>query len=332
MLSSGLHVKLAGGTMITFGPKSTASDPVIDVNYGKMVVVNTANDEVGFQLAVSDEATEVRLGRLATLAVDVTPQYEPGRDPRSSPSPVITQLIARDGTAVWKDEAGDVNLAAPGVWKIEHGVPASVSTDAAFPEWIDGEPVEQLSEKKYGAPAVEAAIDSQRPVEEQLLELYQSSRRREVKSLVARGSVYAGLFVPFVDALHDSDQKASWKTHIDTLRSAMALGPESAERIHQTLVDQRGKAAADDLYEMLCGYNTEQIGTPENFRSGLANRLVDWMENDYLDYRVLAVQDMAEITGMRLMPNPSGTPTERARGIRLWRQRIKDGEVAPATP
>ena len=51
------------------------------------------------------------------------------------------------------------------------------------------------------------------------------------------------------------------------------------------------------------------------------------MENDSLDYRVLAVQDMSEITGMRLMPNPAGTPTERARGIRLWRQRLKDGEV-----
>jgi hypothetical protein len=172
-------------------------------------------------------------------------------------------------------------------------------------------------------------LDPTRPVDQQLLELYESSRRREVKSLVARSSVYAGLFVPFVEALRDSDQKSAWKTHIDTLRAAMSLGPESAKKIYQTLADQRGKPAADDLYQMLCGYDAQQIGTADEFRAGLATQLVDWMENDSLDYRVLAVQDMGEISGMRLMPNPAGAPTERARGIRLWRQRLKTGEVAP---
>jgi hypothetical protein len=164
-------------------------------------------------------------------------------------------------------------------------------------------------------------------VETQLLELFQSSRRREVKSLVARSAVYAGLFVPFVEALRDSDQKSSWKTHIDTLRSAMALGPESSQKIYDTLVDQRGKPPADDLYQMLCGYSAAQIGSPEEFRDGLGTQLVDWMEDDSLDYRVLAVQDMAEITGMKLLQNPAGGMSERTRGIRLWRQRLKSGEV-----
>jgi hypothetical protein len=151
---------------------------------------------------------------------------------------------------------------------------STVSTDVTFPDWIDQEPVEQRSEQMFGAPAVEMALDPTRPVEEQLLELYQSSRRREVKSLVARSSVYAGLFVLFVEALRDSDQKSTWKTQIETLRAAMALGPESAEKIYQTLVDQRGEEAAADLFQMLCGYDAQQIGTPEEFQSGLATRLL----------------------------------------------------------
>jgi hypothetical protein len=32
---------------------------------------------------------------------------------------------------------------------------------------------------------------------------------------------------------------------------------------------------------------------------------------------------------MRLMPNPTGLPAERARGVRLWRQRLKSGDVVP---
>jgi hypothetical protein len=332
-LASGLHVKLVGGTMIALGPAAADSnEPAINVEYGKVVIVNTANDESGLKLTIAGATADVRLGRNATLAIDVVPNYEPGRDPRKSPVPVVAALFARDGEVVWNDATGSSKISTPARWTIEGGVPSLVSADVTFPDWIDQEPVEQRSEQLFGAPAVETALDPTRPVEEQLLELYQSSRRREVKSLVARSSVYAGLFVPFVEALRDSDQKSAWKMHIDTLRAAMALGPESAERIYQTLVDQRGKEAAADLFQMLCGYNAEQIGTQEEFPNGLATQLVDWMENDSLDYRVLAVQDMGEITGMRLMPNPAGAPTERARGIRLWRQRLKAGEVAPVSP
>ncbi len=298
----------------------------------KSSIVNTTNDESALKLTIGDQTADVHLGRNATLAVDVVPKYLPGQDPRKSPSPIVAQLYARDGNVTWTDAAGTNTVSAPGQWKIDGGIATKVSADVTFPDWIDQEPVEQRSEKLFGAPAVEAALDPTRPVEDQLLELYQSSRRREVKSLVARSSVYAGLFVPFVEALRDSDQKAAWKTHIDTLRSAMSLGPDSADKIYQTLVDQRGKAAADDLYQMLCGFGPEQIGTPAEFQNGLGTRLVDWMENDSLDYRVLAVQDMADVTGMRLMSNPAGTPAERARGIRLWRQRLKDGEAPPVSP
>ncbi len=332
-LASGLHLKLAGGTQISLGVASADSnDPAIDVAFGKLVIVNTTNNENKLRLTVGKEVASVQLGLGATIAVDVQPRYAPGNDPRKSPSPLVVDVYVRDGVVVWDDVAGSRTIAAPNHWRIEDGTATAVASDVKFPAWIDEEPIEQRSEKMFGAPAVEAALDPTRPVEEQLLELYQSSSRREVKSLVARSSVYAGVFVPFVEALRDSDQKGSWKTHIDTLRSAMSLGPESAEKIYQTLVDQHGKPAADDLYQMLCGYGPKQIGTPEEFRAGLAPQLVEWMENDSLDYRVLAVQDMADITGWKLMANPAGTPTERARGIRLWRQRLKAGEVSPQSP
>jgi hypothetical protein len=316
--------------MVTLGPETAgAAEPSISVDYGRAVIVNTANGESNLKLTIGGETSDVRLARNATLGVDVVPKFIPGQDPRKSPSTIVADVYTRDGDVDWTSASGTNNIAAPAHWKIEGGVGSAVAGDVTFPDWIDQEPVEQKSEQLFGAPAVEAALDPTRPVETQLLELYQSSRRREVKSLVARSAVYAGLFVPFVEALRDSDQKSAWKMHIDTLRLAMSLGPDSAEKIYETLEDQRGRVAAGDLYQMLCGYDAAQIGEPEQFRDGLGTQLVDRMENDSLDYRVLAVQDMAEITGMRLMANPAGAPTERARGIRLWRQRLKSGEVAP---
>jgi len=142
--------------------------------------------------------------------------------------------------------------------------------------------------------------------------------------------MHVGLFVPFIEALRDSAQRPNWNTHIQSLRSAMALSPESAEKIRQTLVEQRGDSAAADMYEMLCGYNADQIGrTPEQLKTGALARLIDWLDKDSLDYRVLAVHDLWEITGKQLMPNPAASLSERKLNIRKWRARLDTGELTP---
>ena len=200
---------------------SKSAIPAIDVIYGRVVFVNTASVENPIQLSVGDTTGTVRLAPNATFAVEVSRSYVPGRDPRQSPSPIRACFFAPDGNIVWSDAKGEQTIHAPGQCDVADGVVAPAVAATSFPEWIDGEPAEQRTEQLYGAPVVEQTLDSKRPVETQLLELYQTSRKREVKSLVARSSIYVGLFVPFVEALRDSDQRATWKTHIDTLRSAM---------------------------------------------------------------------------------------------------------------
>ena len=96
-------------------------------------------------------------------------------------------------------------------------------------------------------------------------------------------------------------------------------------------MEQRGEAAAADLYEMLCGYNADQVGrTPEQVKAGAIARLIDWLDQDSLDYRVLAKYDLWEITGKQLMPNPAGSVSERKLNIKKWRSRLDEGELAPA--
>jgi hypothetical protein len=335
-LSSGIQLKLSGGTEVLLGSASNVSKddvaahraaPEVEVVYGRVVFVNTANVENALQLKVGTATAQVRLVQNATMAVEAMRSYVPGRDPRQSPAPIIVHLYAPDGNIAWMDAAGEQTIHAPSQWQITDAGMSPPVAATNFPEWIDGEPAEQRTEQQYGAPVVEQTLDAKRPVDTQLLELFQSSHKREVKSLVARSSVYVGLFVPFVDALRDSDQRATWKAHIETLRSAMSLGPDAANKVWDTLKEQRGEPAAHDLYEMLCGYSAEQVGkTPEQIAAGPIPRLIDWLENESLDYRVLAVQDLGEITGKHLMPHPEAGPTERAKGVRIWRERLKAGE------
>jgi hypothetical protein len=340
-LVSGLHLDISGGTQIVIRsgeelsaeglPAAGADQPALEVVYGRVVLINTSMAENRVRLKLGPTIGESRLARNATLALEVARQHVAGNDPRKSPSPVLVQLFAPDGGVTWQDASGERTANASSHWTIESGVPSDLIPEATPPEWIDQEPELQTSEQRFGAPVVENALVSNRPVDIQLLELFQaSSARREVKSLVTRSSTHVALFEPFVEALRDSEQRPNWKSHIDALRSAMAISPESAEKVYQAFVAQRDERVAGELYEMLCGYNADQIGrTAEQRKSGAIARLIDWLEEDSLDYRVLAAHNLAEITGKRLMSNPAAGPAERAVSVRRWRSRLESDELQP---
>jgi len=342
-LMSGLHMDISGGTQVVTqsasqlqadGLATPAADmPAVEVMYGRVILINTSNAPNQVRLVVGLSVGDARLARNATLAIEVERQYVPGNDPRQSPAPVIARFYVPDGGVDWQDASGSKKIDTASRWTIEPSGATDVVADASPPDWIDQEPAGQRSEQRYGAPVIESTMVSDKPADIQLLELFQGNARKEVKSLAAKSSVHVGLFEPFIDALRDSEQKANWAAHIATLRSAMALSPESAANVKRALDEQRGSPAADDLYEMLCGYNADQIGrTPEEVRSGALSRLIDWLENDSLDYRVLAVNDLWEATGKRLMPDPAANLKERTQNVRRWRSRLEAGELQPVQP
>ena len=110
---------------------------------------------------------------------------------------------------------------------------------------------------------------------------------------------------------------------------ARTCSSSSAHQLRQVLVDQRGGDAATDLFEMFCGYRVEEIGrTPEEIKTGVLEKLIGWLENDNLDYRVLASHNLNQITGKNLLPNPAANPSDRTQGVRRWRQRLRQGDLA----
>ena len=344
VLATGVNLDVAGGTEVIVGTASASADPAakdsavpidttptLEVVYGRIVLINPTNNEQQVHLKLGPFTGTAKIAPNKTVAAEVDRKFVPGQDPRQAPAPVDVRLFAPEGGIAWNDASGEKSIDKPSRWALTTAGAADLAEDTAPPEWIDHEPIVQLSEQRYGAPEIETALLSNAPAETQLLELFQSSKRKEVKSLVARSSIHVGLFQPFIDALRDSEQKANWKSQIDALRAAMALSPESANKVWQALVDQRGKPAATDLYEMLCSYNPEQIGqTPEQIKTGAIAKLINWLEDDSLDYRVLASRDLAEITGKQFMQNPAAKLPERTQNVKRWRARLEAGELKPS--
>lgn len=339
-LTSSVNLDMSGGTMIEIstdeavaGTDETAAEgshPAIDVVYGRMVLLNTGSTDNTVQLTFGPTKADVRLSPKATLGVEVERTYVPGHDPRKSPTPVVVRLYAPDGTVEWRDSAGSQRIDKPSEWTIRDGVVSTVTESTTPPEWIDQEPIGTLSEQRYGAPVVESSLTTDRPAELQLLELFKGGQRKEVKSLVARSAGNVGLFEPSIDALGDPNQRwPSWEMHVAAIRAAMAQSPESAQKVWEMLVKQRGETAAADLYEMLCGYSPDQVGgTADEWRIGSLARLVDWMGDDNLDYRVLAVYNLQEITGKRPI-DPSDRLKERQQAVKRFKTRLESGDLRP---
>ena len=80
---------------------------------------------------------------------------------------------------------------------------------------------------------------------------------------------------------------------------------------------QHGEQLGKDLYRMFLGYTKEQL------QAGEAARLVDFLDSDSLDCRVLAFANLQEITNKTFSYRPEAPTASRAAAASMA-GRIKD--------
>jgi hypothetical protein len=140
------------------------------------------------------------------------------------------------------------------------------------------------------------------------------------------------LYDALVSALADVNQRSSWREQIDALRQAIARDPSAVEGIREAFAMQRGQEAADDLMEMLLGFDRAAVGTTrEEVQQGALVRLFRWMDDDDLTHRILASHNVNEILGRRDLEGykPEHTAAQRKRSLaRMW-ERLERGELTP---
>ena len=327
-LATGLNAELLDGTLLKVDVADEAAPmpvPQLTLVYGRALLINTAMTELSVPIRIGAVEATMRLEPNATVAIDAKRTFEPGTDAAQVAAPVVATLYAPVGGVVWQSPDATLEVLEPGMWQLAGD---SVGPVEPYPptEWIDGEDLrlwEQMS-----SPAIERLISINQPVDVQLLGLYDSTKRKEEKALLTECSMHVGQFVPVVRSLKDGDQHPEWERQIASLREAMARSPGLAQQVLDTLIEQEGDEKAADLYQMLCGFSFAQVGTtPEEVQTGALKQLIDWLESDQLNYRVLAFNNLKAITGKTLSYNPTGTADSRARAVRQWRQRLKDKEL-----
>lgn len=328
----GLRVEFSDGAMMTLDYTEDGATPRLEVTYGRIMLQNTGMDNVVFELVVAGDSARVELASTAVLGLDIDRPFEPGRAVTETGGMVVGQFYAPEGGMVWRGGRGAIAIEEPAQWTWEsietHGLaPESFAGDA---DWLNGQSLDDFEQNV--SRSIEKSFDTERPARQHLLEFYDTSRRREEKAVAAQCATHVWQFTPFVQALADTQQQPNWREHVRQLRLAMSRSPEAANLVREALVERRGAAVADDLFEMLRGYSPDQIGNnPDQIKTGITRQLIDWLDHDRLEYRVLAFHNLLEIYGGRTH-NYNPVNTERARrerSMRTWRQRLADNELVP---
>jgi hypothetical protein len=293
--------------------------PMVGLNYGRLVLYTAGKPNNPIRVRLGDhQALITFIDGESILAIDARRLWIPGKDPAAAAGPPVADLFVTSGAVTWEEAGVRSEWRAPQHAVVDVQGVRLVDTEIA--KWTRGEAPKGL--ELGAAETVEHELTSDQPVSLSVKELL-SYRKSEVRALAIRAAANVGEFELLVKMLNDPDQKLLWHLEIEALRSAMARDPETAQLIQAAFETRRG-ADGLELYRMLWGYSSEDVA------GGVMNKLVEYLNNDeWIDLRVLAFQNLHDITGKNLLYKPEASSAVRRPAYLKWKERIKEFKPAP---
>ena len=324
-LDAGVTLKLGGGTMVRFLSPPSPGVPVLEIVYGRLLIVKVGKDDTPIVLRMGDHQQRVTVVGTAGLAIKVRRPLSLGKDPATTATPPEIDIFVTHGKVDWQEASGAVKqLQAP------HHIPLAgrprdpITQIDKFPAWIISEtvsPIDQRAAKDRIEPELKVDLKVDGSIVRSLTELAKH-RQREVRALAVRSLGFVGEFNHYIDALGSVDEKNVWASHFKSLQEAVARDRQSAAKVRSAL-DRRYPGEADKLARMLWGYSAEGL------RDGDAKTLVSYLDHEELIYRVLSSTALKSITGLGLYYQPEETKAKRGPKVRHWQERMKKGEIVP---
>ncbi len=312
-------VELHEGTMIELaGLDDSKNTPQVVIHYGRMVTRSLTMPNARMQLQLGDRVGTIVFDDAdSSCAFRVRPFRVVGTDPEKTSSLYAVDLYVPSGTVNWITENGQQKITGPNRLILAPH-PAEEEPVEDIPAWINALKIGQLD--KRAVSSVEQRVQAGRNVQLSFSELAEA-RQVEVRKLAVRGCAHIGHFEPLVRSLNDPEMRPRWMENCDALAAAVARDPEIAEVIRKSFEKYR-EDAAFELYRMLWGYSS--TGLKEG---GEARKLVDFLDHDELDYRVLSFWNLQQVTGVGRNYHPEYTKIKRRRSLASWREMFDLGNI-----
>ncbi|HZZ29901.1 MAG TPA: hypothetical protein VFE46_18030 [Pirellulales bacterium] len=323
-LSAGITLQIPDETLVQLESSNAQDMTSVKLIFGRLAAITTGKAGSQIRLDVGGVKGVVTfVDGDATLGVEVHHSYPPGANPEVETALTAADLYAARGHLEWTAADGTVTkLTAPQRWELS-AVPvqaATLTTALNIPKWID---VEQLRSFDFQASEYLAqSLKDDKPLLVALDEMV-NHRKQEYKAMGAQCLAMLDEFEPLVSTFSDPDQRAMWPVEIASVKAALARGQSTAAKVHEAFVKQRGEDLGTQLFRMFLGYTKEQL------QNGEAAKLVDFLDHDNLDCRVLAFANLQEITNKTFNYRPDSPAATRAQPLRRWQDELHNGTIVP---
>ena len=317
-LAGGRIIGLLGGTEIEIMPLAADGTPGIRIVRGRLTMLTATAPQANLILEISGRRLVVALTS-AELAVEHKFHRPRGADPAAGPLPWSLTFYVKSGEVTVADEKGpSPALKSPSVWLITGTTPLEELKEN-LPAWISAD--ERDLPEKLAADFVEEALRAGKAVNVALEEIV-DDRRIENQQLALRCLAQLGDYNDFTALIRDPAQRQqTWDRNLDVLAAALDYGPYYAERIRDAFIKQQGPMKGVELYRLVWGFNDDQL------KQGMAKLLVETLDHDDLDFRVLAFWNLVKITGTPLGYMPQDPPLKRKTTVIKWQQKHDSGQI-----
>ncbi len=323
-LSSNFIIQADGAASFEFVGWDEAGVPIVKVDFGRLFIdtIGRAGNSLRLQLD-GHEPLITFVDSQSTLALEVVRELPPGKNPQTAPAPLVANVYATSGVIrVASQDAAPVEIQAPAVMPLLGAGAQPVAGE--FPTWVNRE-VQSDADRGTSA-EIEAYLTAQAPVGMQLRELndpkHKQGRKRNVRSAAVRSLTYLDSFEPSIDALNDPDLRPYWADVRLELQQAIARSPETAARVQAAWIKRHGQTDGPALDRMLWGY------TANDLNAGSGRDLIDALgRNDSLDFRVLGILALEELTGVKHGYRPEDKEFDRRISYNRWKN--QEGKLVP---
>jgi hypothetical protein len=331
VLSAGITIEIPPETLFQLEPADAAGVPGVKLSFGRLVVMTTGKAGAQLRLDVSSAGGTVTfVDADARLAVEVRRWLPPGSNPEVIEPHVAANLYAASGQVQWTGADGAITMLKTSQ-RLSIGASAGENAGqavaATLPKWVS--PEQLNSTDASCAETLAASLDNNKPLIIALREMASTSNRRvEQRAFAAKCLALLDDFEMLVAMFGDATQKAMWQQggEIASAKAALTRGSETAARVREAFQKAHGDQSGIQLYRMLLGYTKDQLA------SGEAEVLVNALDNENLDYRVLAFAALEDITGKSYYYRPDTTAAARAQWVRRWKQDQASGAIVPKEP
>lgn len=325
-LASGIQATFAGESAFRMERPAQPGGAKMTVEYGRMMLasIGAAGGEVDLDLA-GIKGTIALTDADAAVAIDVRRFLPPGtraEDPNAEVIRVV-DLFGLGGRVVWRPAEGQA-IEIPAQYVVIYVAEELPRSGGPYenPAWTDAKSLPDI--ERRASLDMEAELPLDKSLDIALAE-HASGRRVEIRSLAARSLAALDQFDAILEEINDARQYSYWAADIDSLKHAISRSSDSAGKVLATLQTKRPQNARL-IYDMLLGANDEQLS------DGVASQLVQSLESNELDVRVVALDTLRRTTGQMLMYRPEKPLASNTTSIQKWKEKLKDNLITNWRP